>query len=186
MKSRLVVLLCLAALIGAPARATAAEEPPLPPTEITARHMESRSTDTEMTTVFTGDVVVTGNNIHVSDQEQVVAKQNRFKSLVAIGHVIIVQGDREATCGRAVVLPDDNKITLTEDPVVVDHGAGWTDAGEKITMWRGERRVEVEKPHLTGPALKDLGFDKDKKPEPADAPKIAVPDTAKPAPQETK
>jgi len=198
MKSRLVVLLCLAALIGAPARATAAEEPPLPPTEITARHMESRSTDTEMTTVFTGDVVVTGNNIHVTcdrldavsvrigDQEQVVAKQNRFKSLVAIGHVIIVQGDREATCGRAVVLPDDNKITLTEDPVVVDHGAGWTDAGEKITMWRGERRVEVEKPHLTGPALKDLGFDKDKKPEPADAPKVTVPDPAKPAPQEAK
>jgi lipopolysaccharide export system protein LptA len=151
-----------------------------------------------MTTVFTGDVVVTGNNIHVTcdrleavsvrigDQDQVVAKQNRFKSLVATGHVKIVQGDREATCGRAVVLPDDNKITLTEDPVVVDHGAGWTDAGEKITMWRGERRVEVEKPHLTGPALKDLGFDKDQKPEPTDAPKIAVPDTAKPAPREAK
>ena len=198
MKSRLACLLGLAALVGAPARAPAAEEPLLPPTTITSQHGESVSTDTEMTTVFTGDVVVTGNNIHVTcdrleavsvrigDQDQVVAKQNRFKSLVATGHVKIVQGDREATCGRAVVLPDDNKITLTEDPVVVDHGAGWTDAGEKITMWRGERRVEVEKPHLTGPALKDLGFDKDKKPEPADAPKIAVPDTAKPAPQETK
>jgi len=198
MKFPVAVLLCFAAFVGVPVLATAAEEPPIPPTEITARHMESRSTDTEMTTVFTGDVVVTGNNIHLTcdrleaisartgDQDQMVAKQNRFRSLVATGRVNIVQGDREATCGRAVVLPDDNKITLTEDPVVVDHGAGSTVAGEKITRWRGERRVEVEKPHLTGPGLKDLGFDKDQKPAPTDAPKITVPDTAKPKPPETK
>jgi lipopolysaccharide export system protein LptA len=198
MKARFAVLFCLVALVGAPVRASAAEEPPLPPTEITALHMESRGTDTETTTIFTGDVVATGNNIRITcdrleivsvrtgEQDQVIARQNRFKSLVATGHVKIVQGDREATCGRAVVLPDDNKITLTEDPVVVDHGAGWTDAGEKITMWRGERRVEVEKPHLIGPALKDLGFDKDKKPESTDAPKITVPAPVQPAPQETK
>jgi lipopolysaccharide export system protein LptA len=198
MKPRLAVRLCLVALIGTPLLATAAEEPPIPPTEITSKHGESLSTDTEMTTLFTDDVVVTGNKIRITcdrlevvsvrfgEQDQVVAKQNRFKSLVATGHVNIVQGDREATCGRAVVLPDDDKITLTENPVVVDHGAGWTDAGEKITMWRGERRVEVEKPHLTGPALKDLSFDKNKKLESTDAPKPAVPDAAKPAPQEAK
>jgi len=52
-----------------------------------------------MTTLFTDDVVVTGNNIRITcdrleivslrfgEKEQVVAKQNRFKSLVATGHV---------------------------------------------------------------------------------------------------
>ena len=53
----------------------------------------------------------------------------------------IVQGDREATCGLAVVLPDDDKITLTESPVVVDHSAGVTWNGEKLWLLRGERRV---------------------------------------------
>ena len=121
MNPRLAVLLCLAALGGAPVRATAAEEPPIPPTEITSKHGESVSTDTEMITLFTDDVVVTGNNIRITcdrlevvsirfgEKEQVVATQNRFKSLVATGHVKIVQGDREATCERAVVLPGDNR-----------------------------------------------------------------------------
>ena len=195
MKSRVTLLLCFAALVGAPVPMTAAEEPPVPPTEITARHMESHSTDTEMATVFTGEVVVTGNNIHLTcdrldavsvrtgDQAQVVARQNRFKSLVATGHVKIVQGDREATCGLAVVLPDDDKITLTESPVVVDHSAGVTWNGEKLWLLRGERRVYGDNVHMTLPPIKDLGFDKDKKVElPATAPQPPAPAQ----PRETK
>ena len=188
MKSRLAVLFCFAALVGAPGLATAAEEPPVPPTEITARHMESHSTDTEMTTAFTGDVVVTGNNIRLicdrldavsvrtGDQGQVVARQNRFKSLVAIGHVKIVQGDREATCGLAVVLPDDDKITLTESPVVVDHSAAVTWNGDKLWLLRGERRVYGDNVHMLLPPIKDLGFAKDKKVElPETAPQPPAP-----------
>ena len=198
MKLRLAVLLCLAALVGAPLRAIAAEEPPVPPTEITARHLESRSTDTEMITVFTADVVVTGNNIRITcdrleavsvrlgDHDQVVAKQNRFKSLVATGHVKMVQGDREATCGRAVVLPDSDKITLTEIPVVIDHGAGVTWTGDNLRLLRGERRVDGDNVHMTLPPIKDLGFDKDKKLETPDVPKITVPDAAQPKSQEAK
>ena len=195
MKSRVAVLFCFAACVGAPMLATAAEEPPVPPTEITARHMESRSTDTEMTTVFTGDVVVTGNNIRlicdqldavsvrIGDQSQVVARQNRFKSLVAIGHVKIVQGDREATCGRAVVLPDDDKITLTESPVVVDRSADVTWTGDKLWLLRGERRVYGDTVHITMPPIKDLSFDKNKKVE---LPETAPQSPAPAKPQETK
>ncbi len=73
-----------------------------------------------------------------------------------------VQGDREATCGRPEVLPRDDKVILTENPVVIDHGTDWTNAGEKIILYRGQRRVVVEKPRIVGPAIKDLGFDKDK------------------------
>ena len=195
MKSRVAVLFCFAACVGAPMLATAAEEPPVPPTEITARHMESRSTDTEMTTVFTSDVVVTGNNIHltcdrldavsvrIGDQSQVVARQNRFKSLVAIGHVKIVQGDREATCGRAVVLPDDDKITLTESPVVVDRSADVTWTGDKLWLLRGERQAFGDNVRMTLPPIKDLSFDKNKKLE---LPETAPQSPAQAKPQETK
>ena len=36
-----------------------------------------------------------------------VAKDNRFKSLIATGRVRIVQGEREASCDRAEVMPGD-------------------------------------------------------------------------------
>ena len=195
MKSRLVVLLCLTALDGAPTLATAAEEPIISPTTITSKHGESVSTDTEMTTLFTGDVVVTGNNIRITcdrleivslrlgEKEQVVAKQNRFKSLVATGQVKIVQGDREATCGRAVVLPDDDKITLTESPVVVDHSADVTWTGDNLQLLRGERRVFGDNVRMTLPPIKDLSFDKNKKLE---LPETAPQPPAPAKPQETK
>jgi hypothetical protein len=42
-------------------------------------------------------------------------------------------------------------------------------------MLRGERRVIVEKSRVTGPALKDLGFEKQKPTAPADPPENAAP-----------
>lgn len=128
-----------AACLHRPLRA--AEAPP-PPTIIeSAGPGEMVSTDTESTFTFRDHVVVTGNNLKITcDLLVVVAKrtgdpaatlgqQENFKSLVATGHVRIVQGDREATCGRADVLPREDKVVLTLDPVVVDHGTNWTNAG---------------------------------------------------------
>jgi len=43
--------------------------------------------------------------------------------------------------------------------VVIDRATEWTSTGEKITMLRGERRVIVEKSRVTGPAIRDLGYD---------------------------
>lgn len=152
MSSRFACLLGLS-LSGALASLAAKEAPPPVPTEITSEHFESRSTDTEMTTLFTGEVVVTGTNLRITcdrievislrvgEESQVVARQNRFKSLIATGRVKIVQGDREALCGRAVVLPGDDKITLTDHPVVIDHGANITWTGDNLMLLRGERRV---------------------------------------------
>ena len=178
MISRIAVSLCLAAFVGC-AALRAAESSSAPRTEITASRMESQSTDTEMTTTFTGDVVVTGDNIRIAcdrlevvsirlgEKDQVVARQNQFKSLVGTGHVKIVQGDRVATCGRAVVLPGEDKITLTENPMVEDHGADVTWIGETLLLLRGERRVQGTKIHMILPPIKDLGFDKNQKVEPA-------------------
>lgn len=151
-----------------------AQNAPEQPTVIEAQRSDMKSTDTETTAVFAGNVVVTGTNLRLTcDHLEVVAfrqkddtasigKIERFKSLVAQGNVRIIQGDREAACGKAVVLPGDNKITLTEKPVVTDRGVGWTWIGSELQLLRGQRQVIGKDVRIVGPTVKDLGFDKDK------------------------
>lgn len=149
-----------------------------PTTDITSGELEMHSSDTHTYSTFTKDVVVSGNNIRITcdrlevvstrigDKTDSVGKQAQFERLLAIGHVRIVQGDREAAAGRAEVKPQEDKIVLTEDPVVTDHGNGSVLTGESITMFRNQRKVFVEHPHGVLPPVKDLGFDKN---EPAPA-----------------
>lgn len=168
----------LALLLAAFAGTLLAQNAEMQPTVITSDNYDGRSTDAEMTSVFDGHVVVTGTNLKLTcdrlevvamrsktDPTATVAKLERFKSLVAIGNVHIVQGDREAACGKAIVLPGDNKITLSDRPVVTDRGAGWTYTGDEILLLRGERQVRGTNVRIVGPPVKDLGFDKDKKVE---------------------
>lgn len=134
------------------------------------------STPTEATITFKDKVIVTGTNLRMScDFLQVVVKRkgdetanlgtiDKFRSMLATGNVVVIQGDREAACGRAEVLPEQDRIILTENPVVVDHDQKTRMAGEKITILNGQKNFIVEKPILTGPPVKDLGYDKDKKP----------------------
>lgn len=185
---RHLLLTALLALPLAPRLlAAAAAEPAMVPTQITCNYAESVRTDKEMNTVFTGDVVVTATNMSLrcdrlevvsfvgGAKDEIIAKENQFKSLIAIGHVRIVQGAREATCGRAEVLPGDDKIILSERPLVVDAETGWTYSGKNLYLLRGERRVHGEKVTFTGPAVKDLGFDKKKLPGGAKTPEPAAP-----------
>lgn len=162
-----------------------AGDAPLQSTELQCDHAEMWTVKNETRAIFTGAVTLTGTDLKIlCDRMEIIAEGiddkastlptlEKFKYLLATGHVRIVQGDREATCGRAEVLPREDKVVLTEEPVVSDHGTGWVDAGEKITMLRAERRVLVDKPRFTGPSIKDLGFDKDKPvtPPPGSAPK---------------
>ena len=197
MSHRLARLLCFALCAALPTLSAKEEATPVP-TEITSKHFESRSTDTEMTTLFTGDVVVTGTNLRITcdrievismrlgEKSDVVTQQNRFKSLVATGNVKIAQADREANCGRAVVLPGDDKITLTENPIVIDHGANITWTGDSLMLLRGERRVLGNNVRLVGPPVRDLGFDPDKKvPAPATPAQPAATQAAPTAPVQT-
>ncbi|MDB6128121.1 MAG: OstA family protein [Verrucomicrobia bacterium] len=149
-------------------------------TTLDCNNAEMWSVGSETHGICTGSVVLLGTNlklqcdrlefvaIGVGDKTATVPTLEKFKYLIATGHVLIVQNDREATCGRAEVLPHDDKVILTENPVLIDHGTDWKTDGEKITMLRGERRVIVEKSHVSGPALRDLGFDKSKASTPAD------------------
>ncbi len=163
---------CLLPLRGA--------EPALEDTVLESDHLDSRSTDKEVFTILWDHVVITATNLRVTcdraelvslrsgDSAQLVSKQNRFKSLILIGHVTIFQRDsnREATCGRAEILPAADSITLTEKPQVIDRDkAGkieltWT--GDRLLLLRGERRIQGDNVHFTAPPIKDLGFDKNK------------------------
>jgi lipopolysaccharide export system protein LptA len=151
-------------------------------TVIESEQFDWRSSDKETTSVFTGRVVVTGTNLKLTcDRLEIVAtrkgdpaatigKIDSFKSFVATGNVRIVQGDREAACGRAEVLPGDDKIILTGQPVVVDHAVNWTWTGDELEMLRGERQIRGKNARFTGPPIKDLGIDKPKPAAPAPAP----------------
>jgi len=142
---------------------------------------EMVSTDTETTITFRDNVRVTGTNMKLScdylevvvlrtgDKTATLGKLDKFRSMLATGNVRMIQGDREAACGRAEVKPEEEKVVLSGNPVVVDHDQNTRIAGEKITMLRGQRKVEVEKPILTAPPIKDLGVDKPS--APAAAPK---------------
>ena len=159
---------------------------------------ETVSTDTEITSTFRDKVVVTGNNltmtcdfltvIAIRERDPAVAIGNYkyFKSLVATGHVRIVQNDREATCGRAEIFPGDDKIVLSEksdgvSPQIRNLDDQSTATGFRIVLYRGQRRAVIEPDpqngvRMVGPALKDLGYDKSKTPPASETgPKIVVP-----------
>jgi len=148
---------------------------------------ETVSNETEIVSTFRQNVVATGTNLKLTcDFLRIVALQQKgqtkalgqygyFKSLVATGHVRIVQGDREATCGRAEIFPGEDKIVLTENPVVRSTDDQYTASGPRMVLYRGRRQAVIEgspeeRVRITLPPLRDLGFEKNETPAPAAPP----------------
>ena len=176
MKKLLTVCCCVVGFgVAARAADSAAQK-----TTLDCDHAEMWSTGDETRGVCTGAVTLIGTDLKITcdrleftalgvgDKTSTLPNLDKFKYMLATGHVVIVQADREATCGRAEVLPREDKVVLTENPVLIDHGTDWTSAGEKITLLRGERRVIVDKSRVTGPAIRDLGYEKAPATTPAD------------------
>jgi lipopolysaccharide export system protein LptA len=150
---------------------------PIVPTVITSTKMEMWSTDTETRSIFQQNVVVTGNNLKITcdkldvtatrledikNKDAAVPNPEKFKTLIATGNVHIIQGDREVTCGRAEVFPAEDRVVLTEKPVVIDSAGPYVATGDRIVLLRGERRLFGDNIKLQGPPIRDLGFEKDK------------------------
>lgn len=188
---------CLTAVLLLAGRSAAQVAPK--PTVIIADQLESVSTDTETTTDCQGHVVVTATNMELhcdhlhmitsrlSDQTGTIGKPTGFKTLIATGHVVILQteGLREATCGRAEVFPAQDKIVLTIDPVVIDHGNGTRATGDEIDLYHNQRRVTGTNVRISAPPIKDLGFNKNQPPpsaEPSASPSAETPASSSPAP----
>ncbi|MFY9922950.1 MAG: LptA/OstA family protein [Opitutaceae bacterium] len=170
MRPLTLFVITLASVAAAAARAAEA-----PATTIDSVSAESVSTDTETTTTFHDEVVATGNDLtltcdflkviatRVGEKSATLGKYGKFKYLLATGHVRIVQGDRVATCGRAEVFPGDDRIVLTENPVVKIETEHYEASGPRMVLYRGQRRAVIEgtptqRTHITLPAIKDLGF----------------------------
>lgn len=172
-------LLALAAFTGAAVLAAAPEPPP---TTIRADRFEMAGEAALTRSVFQGNVVAEGNNIRITcqrleilstrlgEKDATIGKLDRFKSLVASGAVHIVQGDREVRCGRAEIFPGEDKLVLTENPIVLDKASGTMATGEPIVLFRGERKVTGQNVQISFPPIKDLGFDKAPAPKPAPVP----------------
>ena len=67
---------------------------------------------------------------------------NDVSRVDAVGHVHMESLDRKATCGKAVYTRNNGAIVLTIDPIV-SKGDN-TLRGQKITVWLGSSRVDVE------------------------------------------
>lgn len=175
----------------------AAPATPLVPTVIESGAAEMVSTDKETTFTFRNGVTVTGTNLKMTcDHLEVVArrtgdptatfgKQENFKSLVATGNVHIVQSDREASCERAEVFPGDDKVVLSGNPKVRSVDGQYQATGPKMVLHRGERRAQIiaeagERPRISLPPLKDLGYEKEKEKKKGQPGKAAPPPTAAP------
>lgn len=137
---------------------------------------EMVSTETETTFTFRDNVVVTGTNLRLScdllvvvarrtgDPAATLGRQEDFKSLVATGNVRIVQEDREALCGRAEVLPGEDKVILKDKPRVRMLDGSYEASGPEMLLERGQRRAVIlgtpaEPTRILLPPIKDLGYD---------------------------
>jgi lipopolysaccharide export system protein LptA len=157
--------------------ATAPATPPVP-TVIESGSAEMVSTEKETTFRFSNGVTVTATNMKLTcdylevvarrsgDPAATIGKQEDFKSLIATGAVRIVQSDREATCERAEVFPDEDRVVLTGNPIVRSLDGQYQASGPKMVLHRGERRAQIigeagERPRISLPPLKDLGYEKE-------------------------
>lgn len=168
---------------------------------------ETTSTETESVATFRDRVVVTASNLKLTcdylkvvtsrkgDPKAIIGKQSYFKSLIATGNVRLVQSDRMATCGRAEIFPDEDRVVLSREAKTDPFPSVTFDktvmTGPRMILYRGQRRAVVEPEdgvgvRLTGPTIKDLGFEK-LKPTPGatPAPKSAAPAAPAASPKPT-
>jgi len=188
---------CLPALAALAANAPEPVITPIPTVIESAGPGEMVSTATETIFTFRDQVVVTATNLKLTcdnlvvvakrtgDPKATLGKQENFKSLIATGHVRLVQAEREADCDRAEVLPGEDKVILTGNPASVRSKDGkYNGTGPELVFLRGEQRVLIQRPRFVLPAIKDLGPGKDKgKAAPTTTPPAgAAPAEAQPVP----
>ncbi len=127
--------------------AVAAPSPEARKTEITAGYM---TFDYErMNAVFETNVVVQDPEMRLeSDKLWVLMDKisQQITSAKAIGHVKITEKDRIATGDQAEYNAKDGKLVLTGNAAVSSPSK--TLKGSRITFWRGDNRIECERPTM--------------------------------------
>lgn len=169
-----------------------AESAPPPQTVISSDRLEMETDGEKAFFLFSDNVKLTGNNLIVTcdrlevhsnrtgDLDANFGNLSSIEKIVALGNVSISQEGRTARAGRVEVIPAEDKIVLTENPIVTD--AQGAVSGERMIFYRGDRRAVVESgssgpARVVLPAIPNLGFDDDAEepaippePEPASDP----------------
>jgi lipopolysaccharide export system protein LptA len=100
---------------------TNAETPAAGSTVITSDelHMDQQT----HTAIFTGNVVVNGDQFKMTCQEMTVysTTANKIEHIVADGNVVIIQPGRITHCGHAIYYRDEDKFVLTDQPDILDN-----------------------------------------------------------------
>jgi lipopolysaccharide transport protein LptA len=161
----IMILLGLGALAAEPPVATPSSSPTnsvaaKPPTTITSDRMEVDYAqniytfkdhvllvDTQMTLRADQMVVYYGTTSNTTATATNAANASAgttssIQKMIATGSVFILEDQHQATCGRAVYTADDNRVVLTENAKVVSPDN--TITGDKITIWRGQNKMDVE------------------------------------------
>ncbi len=166
---KLTLLLGIAVTLSAPLVAQIVNPFPEENTVLKADYLDLRSTTTESIVICIGNVTLEGTNMKIAcdrleivaarigNQDATIGELKGFKSLIATGNVHLVQEDREAICGRAEVLPLEEKVVLSINPRLIDHSSNVVTTGDEMTLLRGKRQVLVVNATVTGPPIIDLG-----------------------------
>ncbi len=117
-------------------------QPPVGSTLITSDLLHSDQNTHQ--SVFTGNVVVIGQNFHMTCQEMNVffTNDNKVSKIVATGDVVITQPNRVTHCGHAEYTQDNDTFVLTEEPVILDGKT--TVRSTKITINRQTQQMQTE------------------------------------------
>jgi len=145
-------------ILGLAAAARADVAPPPAPTVVNSDKLDVDYTDSGTTCVWRGQVVLTSTGIEVHSDylrgeiagkgdplAAGTASYGTYKYMLATGHVRIVRGEYVATCGRAELFPQEDRIVLTDHPVVTSPRGKQT--GTTITLSKdaaGNRHVAVD------------------------------------------
>jgi len=116
--------------------------PPAGSTKITSD--ELHSDQNAHTSVFTGNVVVLGNNFKMTCEEMTVyfTNDNKVDHIVSTGNVVITQPDRITKCGHAEYFHDEDKFVLTDQPTILDHDKNQLSSPE-IVIYRTSQKMET-------------------------------------------
>jgi len=145
----LLSLILLAVWSPLPAQTPDDSETPAPPGSTVITSDELHSDQQSHISIFTGNVVVLGNQFKMTCQEMTVyfTNDNKVDHLVATGDVIITQPDRVTHCGHAEYLRDADTFVLTDQPVILDHKN--EVHGTRITIDRTTQKMTVDKGRST-------------------------------------
>jgi lipopolysaccharide export system protein LptA len=116
----------------------------LPPGATVINSDELRMDQVGKTAVFTGNVVVIGNNFNMKCEEMTVffTSDSKIDNIVAKGNVVIVQPGRITHCGQAQYFHDEDKFVLTDQPDILDTQN--EIQAPKITIYRTKQTMETE------------------------------------------